>query len=1512
MKLKAMFKDFLRELKRSSGRFISIMLIVFLGSGFFVGVKATAPSMKKTSGEYFSKNNLMDISLLSTFGIGDDDISEIEKIDGVVDAMPSYSVDAVLVNDSGDNEVVHVVSIPGDIDGYPTVNKIRLVKGRMPEKPGECVAVRASEIFDCKKVGTELFFSENAGSTNILDCLTTNSYVIVGIVESPMYFSYTYGSSSLGEGEISAVIMVNADDFIYPRYTELCITVDYDIDNFDVFSKDYSLMIQDYTSKISSLCDDRFESFIVTTNQQIKDGEVEIEEQSKYADEQLAEAKKQLDDGYQQMLDGEQQLQQGWKDYNDGLEEYENQIAEAEKQLEDGRAQLEQGEIDYQNGLIEYENGIKRADKELAEALETLEAGKQQYSDGEASLESGFVEYEEGLAKYEAGLAEYNENKALFDEKYAEYEDGIKQYEEGKAALEESEQKYKDGLKQYEDGLKKIEEAKKQIEEGKTAYEDGLVQYNEGYAEYEAGLAEYEAGLKEFQEKEAEFNEGKAQYEDGVKQIEDNEALLEDAKAQYESGLSQIEDGKKQIEDAKVQYEDGKKQLEDGKSQLETAELYYSISEAALSSAKQKYENAKDELDSLDPSSSAYIRQASRVAEYEVALKTAQEEFNEIDSQIKDAKAQIADGERQLEEAEKQIKENEKLIEDSQEELDNAAIQIADGEVELENAKIELKEYEKQIKDGEKQLEAGRKELEKAKKQIDNAKKQLEDSKAELDEAKKKIEDGEKEIAENEKLLAESKKELDAAPKQIEDGKKQLAEAKAQIDEATPQIEDGQRQLDDAAAQLAEAKKQIDDAYNQLSDGQKQLADNEQKIKDGEQQYKEAQADTYKQLEDAKKQLEEARATLDENKQKLIDGEKLLEESKISGKKQLEEAYQQLLDSTVELADAKTEYEAGLAKYQQSEEAARQQIANGYTMLESARKTIAEMSTQDAQWYAFPRSESVTNYSGLNDDANRIDAIADIFPVFFMLVAALVCLTTMSRMVEEQRTQLGAYKALGYSSEMITRKYFLYSLSASVIGSVSGMIICTAFFPQIIVKAYTALYQLPKLTITVPWYIPVISFVVSLACTTLVTLITCRNTLKITTAALMRPKAPKLGKKILLEKIKPLWSAFGFQTKITARNLFRYKSRLIMTVIGIGGCMALIVSGLGLQNAISPIVDYQFNDIYNMNVIISLSTQLDEEETEQLTERLTSDGRLTNIMYSYEMRGTAKNLDESVLMTDVIIFVPESNEKIADMINLRNYSTKKNMNLDDSGAILTEKLAKDLGVSVGDSIKYSQNGEECIIPVAGIVENYVYHYIYISPKLYTELFKEAPANNVISGIISDEVNNDNEKLDKLKSDILTSESCVLTVTPTTMASEAMDETLESLNIVILIMIISAGALAFVVVYNLTNINISERIREIATIKVLGFKKGEVNMYVFRENLFMCFLGIVFGALGGYFLAQFMINTIEVDMVMFSRTILPTSYIYASLLTAGFTVLVNLIMMKKMEKISMVESLKAIE
>ena len=561
-------------------------------------------------------------------------------------------------------------------------------------------------------------------------------------------------------------------------------------------------------------------------------------------------------------------------------------------------------------------------------------------------------------------------------------------------------------------------------------------------------------------------------------------------------------------------------------------------------------------------------------------------------------------------------------------------------------------------------------------------------------------------------------------------------------------------------------------------------------------------------------------------------------------------------------------------------------------------------STQSGTWYIQDRSGN-PGYSDYSENTDRIAAVGDVFPLIFFIVAALVCLTTMTRMVEEQRIEMGTMKALGYGGWQIAMKYAVYAMSACISGGVVGAIIGFKLFPYVIMKGYSIMYYLGKLETPYRADIAFMAIAAMAVCTAAATFSACYASLKEVPATLMRPKAPKAGRRVLLEKIPFIWKKLSFTSKVTVRNLFRYKKRFFMSVIGIAGSGALLVTAFGLNDSIFGIIEKQFGDIWQMDVQAYVYEAMPLGDMQEMLGKNPANDDFDSVMFCLDSQMECKNGGRS--QSGVHLLGVESAGSMAGRVSLHNGGTP--VTLDDSGVVVTAKLAETLSIKAGDEINMRTGGEDHLMRVIGVADNYVYHYVYITAAYYETVFGKAMLYNGFMGNLKDGLTD--ETMDAMSTQLL-SDSRMYTVRTIESIYASVRDSLSILNYVVLVLILGSGMLTFVVMLNLTNINIGERMRELATLRVLGFYDKEMYAYIFRENNALSVIGAFVGLVFGKIMHLFVIRTCEVDMVMFVRSAKPLSYVYAFALTIVFSLIVNLLMRPKVRAIDMVESLKSAE
>ena len=932
--------------------------------------------------------------------------------------------------------------------------------------------------------------------------------------------------------------------------------------------------------------------------------------------------------------------------------------------------------------------------------------------------------------------------------------------------------------------------------------------------------------------------------------IEDAEKELADGKKEADEELAdakkKLDDGEQELTDGEKEYEDGKKQLADGKAELEQNQQELNAGIAQIQEGQQAVETQLAQLQEQIPQLEAGIGQLQAAVE---GLEAAQ-----------NAVAQL----------EAAVQEKQSAVEAAQAARDEAAQKVENGELTEE----EFAGYEQALAQAQAELEAVNGGLAQAQESL-NACQQAAAQKTELEANLSAANAGVETLQAKKTELAQTLENLSANQTAIDEGKAKLNEEEAKLGPAEKEIAANEKTLKDS-------KKKLDASLKKLQDGQAEIDANKAKMNSA-----------LAEIEANEQKLNSGEAEIAANEQKLVDGEREIQENE----QKLKDAEKELEDARKELADGKKEYEDGKKE-------AEDKIKDGQEKIDDAKKELADL--KYPEWILTDRN-GLPEYSDYGDNADRIKNIGEVFPVIFFLVAALISLTTMTRMVEEQRTQIGTMKALGYSKISIASKYLNYAFLATAGGSVAGILIGEKIIPFVIIKSYGIMYHNVENTLQIHYELKyaLLASVAALICTVGATIFSCVHALAETPASLMRPPTPKEGKRILLERIPILWKHLNFTWKSSLRNLFRYKKRLFMTIFGIAGSMALMLVGFGIRDSVSDIVHLQYTNLQHYDATIISDDDATDTEREALIESLDKNESLDHYTKIRLSKLTAPNGKSNL---SVYVFVPENLENFKKDVTLRNRVTKEEYELPEDGAAVCEKTASLLGLKIGDELTLEKDDKEYHVKISVITENYAGHYVYMTPQIYKETFGEEPVYEDIVFSVKEEYK---DQVEKVGQKIMDSPA-VLSISYTESTIEMVDRMLSTLGVVILVLIVSAGMLAFVVLYNLNNINITERQRELATLKVLGFFDIEVSQYVLRENIILTIAGILFGSGFGILLHRFIIVTVEVDAVMFGRNIAPLSFLYCAVITCIFSAVVNIFMHKKLKKIDMVESLKSVE
>lgn len=956
----------------------------------------------------------------------------------------------------------------------------------------------------------------------------------------------------------------------------------------------------------------------------------------------------------------------------------------------------------------------------------------------------------------------------------------------------------------------------------------------------------------------------------------------------------------------------------DFSADLPYTEAYLAVrgvaNERASSDAYQRLvDEVADRIKALAPE-----REQARVDQLKSdAQKELDEKRADYERERADAQSQLDDAKRQLDDAAATIAASEQELADGQAAYDSGASELASRRA---SAQAQLDDAERQIAEGQAQLDAQRPQLDDAAGQLQAARAQWQqgadalaaawgDWQRRSDELDAGITRAQAGVADAAAGVDRIQKGIDALEEQIKqldpdkDAQK-IAELRAEQDALKAQQQD-------LRAQMALVQATLDDLVNvqkpKLEAARAELQGKQDALDSSKVELEQQQAA----YEGGKAQFDASARKLDQARADLASSRSQADAQIAAAQQQLDDAASRLQDGRAQLEQGRADYDSGLAEYEQKKSDADAQLADAERRLDDAQKQIDDL--ERPEWLVMDRT---ANYgaASFEADADRVDSIAAVFPFIFFLVAALVALTTMTRMVEEERALIGTFKALGYRRTRIASKYLAYAAAASGIGSILGILALSQVLPAVIMKAYGIIYFVPELPLPLPVDPGFAGLAAGLGVgvTLFATWAAVAATLRERPAQLMLPRAPKAGKRIVLERIGPLWRHLSFSWKVTFRNLFRYKKRFVMTVIGIAGCTALLLTGLGLSNAINDIIDKQFGEITKYNAVVTLADDLSSEEQRRIDDLLDDGSLVTAHTLVMRQNMLAGGPDEQDKRMELV--VPEDPASFDRFVALNTRVGHHPVKLDDDGLVLTEKLAAELGVRAGDAVTLTEQdaignatGTSYEATVTGIVENYVYHYAYMGPALYEQLMGKAPDYRTVLAVTT----SDPDLRVQFSNDLLAAGG-VKTVAYNDETIDAYRDMMSSVNMIVVVLVTAAAALAFIVLYNLTNINITERMREIATLKVLGFTPREMNAYIFREIFLLAAIGCAVGLVLGVWMEGFVVVTAEVDQIMFGRAIHPTSFLLAFLLTMLFTVLVMLAMRGKLRRIDMVESLKSNE
>jgi len=1060
------------------------------------------------------------------------------------------------------------------------------------------------------------------------------------------------------------------------------------------------------------------------------------------------------------------------------------------------------------------------------------------------------LEEERAGLRYDEVIGEAMEELA---EAQQEYDDGEaearQELSDAWQELTDARKELDDGWRDYYDGKEELDDqvaaAQRRFRSAEATLAQGKADYDTGLQEYEAGLAQIQAGETAYEAGREELEVREAQYADSLATLTDGQKQYDKGLAEYTAGLAEYEAGLRQLTEAEVEMTKAQEKLTASSAQLEAGQAEYDDGLKQYQTGKAGYDQLRQTCQLLAPSfTGAGLQQLVTFA------KVAPGQVYPAVAGLSAALEQVAG---QLDPTSQEAYQLRHLLDSLPQ--DEASLQFM--------ATTSPEGLSALLGGAYAALEGV----------CDQTGETLRQSKAQLDAAGRELEEGWRQYR-------AGQAEYDAGVTTLASSQKAMAAVKSQLDGAKRTLDASKKELDEGWAQLKSGREQLDEGWEQLNASKTQLETGRAE------------------LAAAQKELEEGLAAYETGLAALEKGKKELAQEREKGEKSLADALKKLTDGEKAYTDGVMEYEKGRAE-------AEEELSDARRKLNDARRDIADI--ENCQWYILGRNTNM-GYVSYQMDAERMGNLAQVFPLIFFLVAALVCLTTMTRMVEEQRIQIGSMKALGYSRVSIAAKYVGYGLLASLGGGLVGLLVGCTLIPTIIFNAWKVMYTVGDLHIQPVPQIYALAVGAAVLCVAGAALAASFAALTAVPATLMRPRAPQAGKRVLLERVGPVWRRLSFIWKVTVRNLFRYKKRFIMAVVGIGGCTALLITGFGLRDSIHGFFNIQYDELTTYHGSVSLKEGVTPSELTEIGRELDGQSLVENWTTVSSLPITAE-AGKRTMEAYTYLYTATDGEKFDQFIHLRDPKTGEAIPLPQEGAVVSQKLSEVLNVKVGDTITLVDADDgRTEVPIAAITENYIYHYVYLSHDAYLAYYGEEPeVNSVMVRYIDDT----QENADAVASDLLTLAG-VSSVTRTDSLRQSVLRGLQGVDYAVIVVVTAAAALAFVVLYNLTNINITERLRELATLKVLGFYDREMSDYVYRENILLTFFGILLGLGMGTWLHRWLVLTVEIDMAMFYRSAKPLSYVLAAILTVVFSALVNLVAQRRLREIDMVESLKTVE
>ncbi len=1083
----------------------------------------------------------------------------------------------------------------------------------------------------------------------------------------------------------------------------------------------------------------------------------------------------------------------------------------------------------------------------------------------------------------------------VYTDAYEDYIDGMQEEMEGKTEML--------ALARYE---KITGDAQKEIDDAQAEFDQEMA---DARKELEDARRKISDGEQEIIDGEQELRDGKQKAADGEREIVSNEKKIADSERELADGEREIQEKEQEIRDAEqkiVQAEQeiltNEQKLADGRTQLTKAKLKIAKEQKTLNQQEAALPDQEAELkqqeEKLVKEEAQLQQQERQLAGQETELEQQETELTKKEAELKQQETELEQQETELTKKEAELKQQETELEQQETERNNEERKLDSQETEINSQKKRLEQAFAAQQISHAQYEEQLRELQTGLRQIQAAREEISAGKTQVQQAQIQVRAGLEQVQTGLTQVRAGLEQVRAGLEQVRSGLEQVRSGLAQIRSGLEQVRTGLGQVRAGHEKVRDGKEKIASGKRQLQAAKEQLDAEERTLNESERELEKGRAETVKaraKLEDGRRELAKGTVSLQNGRAELLDGRRKIADAK----KELEDAKQELkkgrkdLDKGKrELADARKEYAEGKAEFDK-------ETADAQKKIDDAREELAEIEEPDV--YVLTRNTNI-GYACYESDSNIVAGIANVFPVFFFLVAALICMTTMNRMVEEQRTQIGILKALGYGNGAIMCKYLFYAGSAAAAGAVLGCIIGTWLFPKVIWMGYSIMYSMGEINYYFDVWLAVFSMLAALLCSVGAAYASCRYELYSVPANLIRPKAPKSGKRIFLENIGFIWSRMKFLHKVSVRNIFRYKKRFFMMILGISGCTALLLTGFGVRDSVTNVADMQYDEIQVYDIGITFSENVQTEDLDQLNAK-------TGDMFER----SACRFEESVDLEfngktkSMYLGIAQNTKEMNHFLKLKTKDGKKIGEPAQDEAVLSVKIAETMGIRVGDNIVLRDSERNSLtVKVCALCENYIYNYAYISKETYEKQLGKEPDYKSAYVVVK-------EGMDIHEAAAaIADQGNVLSVSVTGDMRERIASMMKSMDYIVLLIIICAGSLAFIVLYNLTNINITERMREIATIKVLGFYDRETADYVFRENLALTGLGALAGLGLGKWLHWFVMDQVKIDMISFKTIITPQSYLWSLALTFVFALLVDGMMYFKLEHIHMAEALKSME